>query len=484
MKPCQVRSTGKSYLRSYDGDYELSPLEEQAFLANREIPRFDQSSITGSSRQDLDEDLIASYIDTCRATSESLARFNDEEILFRTGVVSSIKGTPTIAGILALGSYPQQFFPNLVIQASVSPGPNDPPGTRAVDSRRFDGPIPIMLEQALRWVQRNTRTRVRFDYQGHGKDDPEYPMEAVREILSNALIHRDLGQHSLGEAVTLKLDHRQLILSNPGGLWGLTVDRLGKTGVTSARNGYLVRICQNVRYSRNQRVIEALATGIPTVLRSLKEAGMIPPRFHDQGVRFTVRMPNHTLLSPEDFNWLSSIGKTQTLSDIQQHALVAMKNGVRWTNKSLREAFPMDSTEARGVLASLVDSGIAEAIGKKGGRVYRLSKEISGKNSEQQKLPLSEGTPHEGPPTSTSSTTTKENPESSEDKPRRGARRRNAEIISTFLHNGPASISEISGTLNLTERQAQYALSLLREEESVELLGKRGDRSSKWILKE
>ncbi|WP_276320656.1 ATP-binding protein [Phytoactinopolyspora endophytica] len=63
--------------------------------------------------------------------------------------------------------------------------------------------------------------------------------------------------------------------------------------VTMARNSILVAICQNVRTSdRGARVIEALATGIPTVLRSLEAAGLPPPMFQDQSIRFTVILRN------------------------------------------------------------------------------------------------------------------------------------------------------------------------------------------------
>lgn len=148
MKPCRVKSTGRAYLRSYDGDYELSQLEEQAFIANRGTPRFDLATVDGATMSDLDPALVDSYVESCRATSAALARMTDAEILFRTAVTAGEGRTPTTAGVLALGLYPQQFFPNLVIQASVVPGPNDPPGTRAVDQRRFDP-----------WVESNRVTR-------------------------------------------------------------------------------------------------------------------------------------------------------------------------------------------------------------------------------------------------------------------------------------------------------------------------------------
>jgi ATP-dependent DNA helicase RecG len=178
----------------------------------------------------------------------------------------------TLAGLLALGIHPQQHLPNLVIQAHVAPGPDDPPGTRAVDPRRFDGPIPRMLADALAWVRRNTGSRVVFGEDGHGRDEPEYPAEAVRELIANALVHRDLGEHALRQPITIRIEPDRLIVSNPGGLYGITRDRLGQEGVTSARNGVLIRICQHVRFQGDNRVCEALASGIPTVMRALARA--------------------------------------------------------------------------------------------------------------------------------------------------------------------------------------------------------------------
>ncbi|HEY5434145.1 MAG TPA: ATP-binding protein, partial [Candidatus Limnocylindrales bacterium] len=42
FKPCRVTSTGKAYGRSYDGDFELSELEREAFIIGRGSPQFDR----------------------------------------------------------------------------------------------------------------------------------------------------------------------------------------------------------------------------------------------------------------------------------------------------------------------------------------------------------------------------------------------------------------------------------------------------------
>ena len=206
---------------------------------------------------------------------------------------------------------------------------------------------------------------------------------------------------------------------------------------------------------------------------------MVPPRFHDQGVRFTVRVPNHTLLAAADLRWLAELRPSAPLNDIQRHAAVAMRHGIQWTNKSLRDAFPMDSLEARNVLAGLVDAGVAEAIGERGGRVYQLSGNLqSAKPHEQPRLPIDEDRP-DSDTVGLPSLSRVEAPGSGR---ARGARRINAETIARYLINGPAPMSDIQQATSLSERQASYALHLLKDEGRVVLQGGQGDRNSKWAL--
>lgn len=464
-KPCRVRSTGKAYLRAYDGDYELSAVEEQAFLANRATPRFDEAAVEGATVADLDEALLADYVNACQASSPALARMSAPDVLFRTGVTVGAERRPSVAGLLHFGIYPQQYFPNCVIQASVAPTSQDPAGTRAADAARFDGPLPLMLDQALRWVQRNTRKRVRFLPDGHGQDEPEYPPQAVRELLSNALVHRDLGPHALAEGITLRLDATQLVLTNPGGLYGLTVDRLGQTGVTSARNGYLVRIGQNVRFGAGLRVVEALASGIPIVLTELQRAGMAPPRFHDQGIRFTVRVPNHTLLGQDDLAWLANLPADTALSDVQRHALVNMRHGAEYSNKGLREAFPMDSREARAVLAGLVEAGVAEAVGERSRRIYRLAPSLLDDDDDE--------------PADPPQSKMRNDPRT----PRvHGARAANAELLADLVAAEPRKMAAMQDATGLTARQVMYALQFLIDGGRVERVGGQGDRNTVYRL--
>jgi predicted HTH transcriptional regulator len=117
-KPCHVTATGTSYLRGYDGDYPLSDLEEQGFLAARRPPLFDRSPVEDAHFDDLDTELVDAFLDAVRERdADGLGRFGDDTELLRRAGVTLTGGQPTVAGLLALGGYPQQWFPRYVIMA-------------------------------------------------------------------------------------------------------------------------------------------------------------------------------------------------------------------------------------------------------------------------------------------------------------------------------------------------------------------------------
>ena len=294
QKPCRVvgGSHRGVWIRAWDGDYQASDLEIQGLFANRSQPRFDAEPAPNATITDLDPDLLEDFVRNCRAGSEQLASIgNDDELLWRMGVlVDSDRGrVPSVAGLLALGVYPQQHVPATGLQAVLAAPAGDRRTTRALDARRFDGPIPQMIVDATNWVARSSTTAIVSDPDtGQVRDQPAWPPDAVRELVGNALIHRDLAPWALGETALIRLDGERLVVKNPGGLYGLKVNRLGQIGVTSARNANLARICQYVRLPDGTRAAEALASGIPTVLQALHEAALPAPIFDDDGLRFTV----------------------------------------------------------------------------------------------------------------------------------------------------------------------------------------------------
>jgi ATP-dependent DNA helicase RecG len=88
--------------------------------------------------------------------------------------------------------------------------------------------------------------------------------------VSGALLHRDVSW-SVNEPVLVTLGSGELIVRNPGGLYGIRVEELGTRGITPARNATLMSIAAHVPLPSGDRTVEQLATGIPTILQSFEQ---------------------------------------------------------------------------------------------------------------------------------------------------------------------------------------------------------------------
>lgn len=257
--------------------------------AARKRPVFDRAPVPGA---DLDADLVADFLATVRDRDpDGLGRFDDDaELLSRAGITAG-DGTPTAAGTLALGVHPQQFFPRYVVNLAADPYLDDPPGVRARNHVVASGPIPLMLDTAVNWARRTFDTLIVGYPDGTVRDEYAYPLRAFRELIANALLHRDLDGWSGGRAVEVRLRRDHLVIINPGGLYGITADLLGHQPATAARNARLVSICQFVRSAESGlRVIEAPGTGIPVVTAELERAGLPPASYSESEIGFTVTL--------------------------------------------------------------------------------------------------------------------------------------------------------------------------------------------------
>ncbi|WP_018296833.1 hypothetical protein [Corynebacterium lubricantis] len=262
-KPFRVKKTKKAYIRSGDGDYELNDSEEQLLVNQRSEPIHEQEPVLDASvENDLADDLLEQYLQARISEAPRLQMLSRQEQLVRTSVIDLETGKPTLAAIYAFGIHPQQFFPTLSVKARAIPAIPSQEGVRIIEPRDIGGPIPDLLESTMEWLSKVSLNAVSFDPSGHGKNVTELPGVAVREIVANALVHRDLSVAGRIEYVNVIKEGGKLTVSNPGGLWGLSVKQLGRTN-PKPRNPILYGMCSKIATQNGNRVIEASATGIP-----------------------------------------------------------------------------------------------------------------------------------------------------------------------------------------------------------------------------
>lgn len=382
-KPCFVSARGAyngSYVRGGDGDRRLTHYEVTQLLLNHGQPTFDLEAVVSSSVDDLDPAAVAALVDRVRERQPRAFPGDTERVLRQLKVLVETEGrlVPSIAGLLTLGVYPQQFFPQLFVSFVALPGLSMgaalPDGTRFLDNVTCDGPIPLMLETAVAAARRNmTRAAV---IHGIGREDRlEYPIDVVRELLVNAIMHRDYSPESRGAQVQVELYPDRLVVKNPGGLFGpIDEAQFGAPGLTSSRNPVLASVLSEIPMPGTQHTVcENRGSGIPTMLTALRTAGMSPPHFDMEIANTRVTVPRHGLLDDTTLSWLSTLN-LDGLGDQHRVALAMMREGQTVNNEMLRE-WGMHRADATTVLSELVQRGLATRGGGRRYAVYRLAEE-------------------------------------------------------------------------------------------------------------
>ncbi|WP_205547866.1 ATP-binding protein [Leucobacter sp. wl10] len=488
QRPAYYR--GVAYLRQADGDYRMSAEEEQQVYALRDRPRNDATPVPGSGVQDLDPGLLSRFLARVRASSRRLSDLDDETVMRRKGVTAATGGEITVAGLYALGAYPQQYLPGLSITAAVQHRTGRERGLG--DLVHLDGPLPDLLEAALEWVRRNTRNDVYFESSGAAFDRTEIPMIAVRELIANALVHRDLSTHAQSKRVELRLKDDTLVISNPGGLYGVSADQLGHPEGKSAVNEFLYEICKSVQTSGGARVIEGEGGGIQEVQRALRRANMRPPIFIDRGIGFTVLVPRHALIEPGDLAWIAEQDPDGELTDVQRQLLATMRHGSVWTNALVRKRFaPIDSRQATRELQELVAKNLATTRGERGQTEYVIQPALAAPNGSKRGVTsiseMSSDVELVEDRTAVAGRRTSTRPRSvglvvrPEDP---GAWNEHAVLTALADVVDGLKMKELAESCGLTLKQARYAVGKLLDSGRVERLGGQGDRRTRYRLRE
>lgn len=393
QRPCYYKGAGMSqgsFIRVHDGDRRLTSYEVQLMLANRGQPRDDEEPVPGTGVGDLDLELVQSYTSRLRETRARLfGSSSDPEILTRSGVLDS-SGACTLGGLLALGTYPQSVYPQLMLTFVHYPSPaggQAESGERFLDNVAFDGPIPLMVRDAMAVLRRNMARR--SSVLGPSRTDRwEYPETALREAIVNALVHRDLSRTSRGSQVQIEMYPDRLVVRNPGGLFGpITTETLLDGSVSSARNARLLRILEDVPIPMSTgTVCENRGSGVREMVNSLRAAGMSLPKFEDRISSFTVTFPSHALLSDDVVDWIKSLNEVG-LTDSQCVGLAMMRDGTLLDNPTYRSATGIDSRLATSELQDLVARELVLQEGDRRWARYRLASPGATGSTPVRRLP-------------------------------------------------------------------------------------------------
>jgi ATP-dependent DNA helicase RecG len=319
------------YIRVGTLSREASPEELERLFQQRGDFRVEVRPVSGSSIEDLDDRRLRDYFERVRSErvpskqppvdwrerTEAESKHEDESrwkeivalkerqwieerkaewelLLVNTEFLDSAERHPaTAAGLLLFGKNPKRFLPQAGIDAAAYPGSEKDYAARErlslrgpmVALRALDGSIleAGLVEQAVEFVKRNTAVTASLSNGARREDQREYPEEAIREAVVNALVHRDYLLSATDIELSVYSDRIEII--SPGRLPnGITPKRM-RAGCRAARNQLLKDTMRDYAY------LEHMGMGVPRkILRTMREQNGTEPDLVEDGETFTVRL--------------------------------------------------------------------------------------------------------------------------------------------------------------------------------------------------
>ena len=189
---------------------------------------------------------------------------------------------PTNAGILAACPDPTRFLPSAWVQCGRLRGPR---GTDIFDQTEIHGPMPLAVDRAMEFLLKHAYKTAVFG-EVRRRDIYSIPIEPIREVIVNALVHASYAERSTPIRIGFYDDRIQV--DSPGLLLpGMTIDTMRR--VSRLRNPTLARIF------REAGIMEQWGTGVQRVFEQVAEAGLPEPIIEEvqDRVRVTIYVPSH-----------------------------------------------------------------------------------------------------------------------------------------------------------------------------------------------
>ena len=266
-----------------------------------------------------------------------VAEWADRRLLFRN------------AGVLFFAKNVRRFLPQAYITCLLARGTDK---ANIIDRKDFDGGLVADIEGALRFISRNTRTAYEIKSLIR-KDIPEYPIDVLREAITNAVMHRDWFIEGANVFVDMYTD--RIEVSSPGSLpHVLSLGDLGRKSVR--RNPLIADLFHRINF------IEKAGTGIQRMRNEMHAQGCPAPEFDANGFFSVTLRPNPAVRD------VGAIARTDTKpTTVVDTGVVAMSRLLRvvsgeTTSRDLRLAIGLKNSEhfRKSYLIPALKSGLLE----------------------------------------------------------------------------------------------------------------------------
>ena len=357
----------KHFIRKLSNTITANQREERELISlSRDIP-FDDRINIHADILDMRISLISEFLHSVGSElySDSLTRTLSDvatDMKLIRGPQDYRK--PVNVGLMFFNERPDNFFPYTQIEVVIKP---DPTGL-GMREKIFRGPIDKQLMNALEYIQ----SFVIEEYITKLPDEAEavriynWPYRAVEEALSNAVYHRS---YQINEPITVTVTPTQMeILSLPGPDISISDKDFAKGILISSR--YRNRRIGD--FLKELKMIEGRNTGIPLIIKSMKQNGSEKPEFKTDENRtyFKVILPIHSVFISNNLSQDNPLvpgervkHQRRNKSQLREMIILSLRqNDLSTRELSLQLGYSKPTDTIRAVINKLIREGLVEYI--------------------------------------------------------------------------------------------------------------------------
>jgi ATP-dependent DNA helicase RecG len=271
---------GRYLIRADDVNRPLHPRELRQLLIERGEINFETEVAHGVTLEDIDLERARAYAAKMGAPTDppdAVYKF-----LVRRGCLTQTAGdyVPTNAGLLLFGKDVQSRLRGSEITAVRFAG--EAMGD-TFNRQDIGGTLPEQIRRAETFLRDHLRKEMALSTTMERVERYEYPLEAARELVVNAVAHRNYSIS--GDGIRLYLFKDRMEITSPGLLPGpVTINNIADERYS--RNPALVQVLADMGF------IERLGYGVDRVIELMRQQSLRPPDFYETSGGFRVVLYN------------------------------------------------------------------------------------------------------------------------------------------------------------------------------------------------
>ena len=270
-----VRYDGRIWIRT-GPRRDMASAQEERILNERRRHKnlpFDMYPVPSAKLGDLSRLVFENeYLPAAYAPDvlEANGRSYEERLASCKMIASPDDPTPTVLGLLTLGTSPQDFLPGACIQFLRIDGTEL--SDDVTDEERIGGNLAAQLRTLQEKIRAHNRTAVDILSGPTHRMTSLYPAAAIEQIAYNAVLHRTY--EGTNTPVRVYWFNDRIEITSPGGPYGsVTCENFGNPGITDYRNPNLASVLKTLGF------VQSFGRGIATARKVMERNGNPPPEF-------------------------------------------------------------------------------------------------------------------------------------------------------------------------------------------------------------